>query len=409
MATLTISSNAYYPYHESRGTATASFTDDYFGGGTDVPSWQPVGWSEGTLNKCRFGVEFDVSNVDWSTITNITAATLNVEYYVPSPQQWVNTTTTISRTVNFRRATSNIDSSGWAYSNNSTSTGAATLTISGSKSSGTALSTSILTIVNAWKSASATYCALSARMSNDSSDQYAPAAVTSGSNTQYAAGFAQSMSITITYTIAPAAPSAQVQGGQTADCSTVGSTTSIKTFDAGTTSSGNMRFSFVDDNEPDGDYCSQYTIEVYTNSGFTGSPVHSDVIVTSGSPQGIITYSLSFSKVPKDTDLFWRVKVADTNPGAYGAFTNLTRGSGASQVISKFRVDTGSSTPPPSGGGGGNPNYTSVTTFARNKFRIEFYQIADTITPGLELSNADANPNIAPSFNPTPVKDAAGN
>ena len=164
-----------------------------------------------------------------------------------------------------------------------------------------------------------------------------------------------------------------------------------------------------DDNEPDGDYCSQYTIEVYTNSGFTGSPVHSDVIVTSGSPQGIITYSLSFSKVPKDTDLFWRVKVADTNPGAYGAFTNLTRGSGSSQVISKFRVDTGSSTPPPSGGGGGNPNYTSVTTFARNKFRIEFYQIADTITPGLELSNADANPNIAPSFNPTPVKDAAGN
>jgi hypothetical protein len=246
-------------------------------------------------------------------------------------------------------------------------------------------------------------------MSNDSSDQYAPATVTSGSNTQYAAGFYRQMTIDITYTIAPATPSAQVQGDNTADCTTVGSTSAIKTFDAGVSSTGDMRFSFIDANEVDGDYCSQYTIEIYSNSAYSGSALFTDTIVPSGSPQGIITYTLNFSKIPKDTDLFWRVKVADTNPGSYGSFTNLTRGSGSSQVISKFRVNAGDATPPPSGGGGGNPNYASVTTFARNKFRVEFYQIADTITAGLELSNADANPNISPSFNPTPKKDAAGN
>jgi hypothetical protein len=299
------------------------------------------------------------------------------------------------------------------YSKNYTPTGAASVTLAASLANGTALSANVLSIVNAWFGGSVQEGVVIA-ISADTTDQYAPAAVTPTSNTPGAGFGPDSFSIEIVYVALPVVPTAPqlVIGATTAtDGGTVGTSTPIKTFQAATATTCNLRFSFIDANEPDGDYCYAYTIEIFNNLTFSGSPVWSESKLTTGSPTGTITYSLNFNNIPKDIDLYWRVKCIDTLPGTtYSAYSSLTNGSGSNQEIAKFRVQAAITEPPPSGGGGGNPTYASVTTFARNKFRVEFYQIQDAVTAGLELSNADTNPsNILPSFNPTPNKHADGN
>ena len=412
MATMTINGASHRAWMEDRATSTGTFTDaETTGVDAGVTDTLPVGFSSGRLRKCRSGVIFDA--IDFSSVQSITSATLNFTYSDPSPDYQVNQTCTASRTVQIRRASSTIDGGAWVYSKNYTPTGAASVTLAASLANGTALSANVLSIVNAWFGGSVQEGVVIA-ISADTTDQYAPAAVTPTSNTPGAGFGPDSFSIEIVYVALPVVPTAPqlVIGATTAtDGGTVGTSTPIKTFQAATATTCNLRFSFIDANEPDGDYCYAYTIEIFNNLTFSGSPVWSESKLTTGSPTGTITYSLNFNNIPKDIDLYWRVKCIDTLPGTtYSAYSSLTNGSGSNQEIAKFRVQAAITEPPPSGGGGGNPTYASVTTFARNKFRVEFYQIQDAVTAGLELSNADTNPsNILPSFNPTPNKHADGN
>ena len=373
----------------------------------------PVGWSSGEFGrKCRSAIRF--ADLDFTGVQSITSATLTMNYSDPEPDYEVNQSCTASRTVQFCRATASTTGSTWSTNSGCsdsrfTTSGAATVSLAANQADGSTLTSNILTIVNAWFSGQPNY-GLVLKISTDSSDGYKAPQTTPTSN-KAAAGFqVTGFTLTIEYVATPVVPSAPnlvIQSNAT-DGGTLGSTTPIKTFNAGVDTQCNLRFSFIDDNEADGDYCQQYTIEVFNNSAFTGSAVFSDVVSTTGSPTGTITYALQFTSIPKDVDLYWRVKTADTMPGAYGPYSSLTNGSGSSQEIAKFRVNASTIEPPPSGGGGGNPTYTATSTFARSKFRVEFYQIQDTITTGLEIDKADANPAIAPSFNPTPKKDAAG-
>lgn len=411
MASMTIYTTGYKAWMEDRASTTALFTDAVTTGVNDaVTDTLPVGVSTGRLRKCRSGITFDA--IDFSTVQSITSATLNFTYSDPTPNFQVGQDCTASRTVQIRRATAPIDGITWVYSTLYTTSGAGSVSLAASTPDGTPLSANVLSIVNSWFSGTAQEGIILA-LTADTTDQYCPAATTPVTNMP-AAGFSpSSFSIDIVYVSVPTTPSTPqlVIGATTAtDGGTVGTTTAIKTFQASTTTTCNLRFSFIDDNEPDGDYCYAYTIEIFNNSSFTGSPLWSENKLTTGSPTGTISYALDFNNIPKDVDLYWRVKVIDTNPGTtYSGYSLLTNGSGANQEIAKFRVQAATTEPPPSGGGGGNPNYTSVTTFARNKFRVEFYEIQDTITAGLALSNADTNPsNILPSFNPTPNKHADG-
>ena len=409
MATLTVSSSGYRAWLLTRSSTTATFTDGAsLIAASPVSGTLPVGLSSGLLRKARSGVTFP--NIDFSVMNTITSATLTCSYSDPSPDYQVNQSCTGARTVHVRRATSSIEGDAWTFSKNYTTTGAASISLIANQADGSSFTVDMSSIVSSWKSGTAQNGLILA-LSGDTTDAYTTG--TAGSTAVPAAGFDPSdFTLTIEYTTVPVAPSAPqlVIQSNTTDGGTYGSTTAIKTFDASTTTQCNLRFSFIDDNESDGDYCQQYTIEVYTNSSFSGSPIWSEVKATTGSPTGTITYVLLFNNVPKDTDLYWRVKTADTNPGTYGPYSTLTNGSGSSQEIAKFRVQAATITPPPPGGGGGNPTYSGVTTFARNKFRVEFYEIQDTVTAGLEIDKADTNPtNIAPSFNPTPKKHADGN
>lgn len=411
MATMTISGVSYRAWMMDRATDTGTFTDAVSTGvDANVTDTLPVGFSSGRLRKCRSGVIFEA--IDFSAVQSITSATLDFTFSDPTPDYQVNQSCTASRTVQIRRASATIDGNTWVYSKNYTTTGAASVSLAANLADGTALSANVLAMVNAWFGGSAQEGIVLA-ITADTTDQYAPAATTPTTNIPGAGFGPTSFTITIDYVALPVVPDQPllVIGATTAtDGGTVGSSTAIKTFQASTTTTCNLRFSFVDGNEADGDYCYAYTIEIFNNSSFTGSPLWSENKLTTGSPTGTITYALDFNNIPKDTDLYWRVKCIDTMPGTtYSVYSSLTNGSGASQEIAKFRVQAATTEPPPGGGGGGNPTYTSVTTFARNKFRVEFYEVQDTITAGLELTNADTNPStVLPSFNPTPKKHADG-
>ena len=413
MATDTISATNYRGHRASRASRTASFASNAFSGrlpvnSTTSSSFLPVGWDEATTTKCRSGFFTDI---DFSVMQSITSATLSLTYFDVTPNDQVNQTCTASRSMLVCRATADYDTAAWNLSTSiHTATGAGTVAMTSTTGDGDTFSVDVTSIVQYWFANAGTNLGFYMRMSTDTSGTYAPALTTPSSNMP-AASFYDNITLTIDYVVPPEAPSAPnlvIQDIAT-DGGTYGSTTAIKTFSASTTTQCNLRFSFIDANEPDGDYCQQYTIEVFNNSSFSGSPVWSEVKVTTGSPTGTITYVLDFNNVPKDVDLYWRVKTADTMPGTYGPYSSLTNGSGASQEIAKFRIQAANVEPPPSGGGGGNPTYASVSTFARNKFRVEFYQIQDTVTAGLEIDKADTNPSITPSFNPTPKKSADGN
>lgn len=408
MATLTVSNDAYRAWLLTRTSTTATFTDGAsLIAASPVSGTLPVGLSSGLLRKARSGVTFP--NIDFSVMNTITSATLTCYYSDPTPDYQVNQTCTGARTVHVRRATASIAGDAWTFSKNYTTTGAANISLIANQADTSVFTIDVSSIVASWKSGTAQEGLILA-LSGDTTDAYTTG--TAGSTAVPGAGFASyGFTLTIDYTTVPTAPSAPqlVIQNNTTDGGTYGSTTPIKTFSASTTTQCNLRFSFVDINETDGDYCQQYTIEVFNNSSYSGSPVWSEVKATTGNPTGTITYVLDFNNVPKDVDLYWRVKTADTMPGTYGSYSSLTNGSGSSQEIAKFRVQAANVEPPPGGGGGGNPTYASVSTFARNKFRVEFYQIQDTVTAGLEIDKADSNPNIVPSFNPTPKKSADGN
>lgn len=413
MATQTVSATNYRGHRASRASATGTFASNAFSGrlpvnATTASSFLPVGWDEATTTKCRSGFFTDI---DFSPMQSITSATLNLSYFDVTPNDQVNQTCTASRSMLVCRATANYDTAAWNLSTSiHTATGAGTVSMTATTGNNDSFSVDVTAIVQYWFANPGTNLGFYMRMSTDTSGTFAPATTTPGSNMP-AASFYDNITLVIQYAPPPTLPSSPnlvIQNNAT-DGGTLGSTTPIKTFDAGVDTQCNLRFSFVDINEDEGDYCQQYTVEVFNNSTFTGSPVFSDVVVTTGSPSGTITYPLQFTSIPKDIDLYWRVKTADTMPGGYGGYSSLTNGSGTGQEIAKFRVNASTIEPPPSGGGGGNPTYAAVSTFARSKFRVEFYQIQDTITAGLEIDKADANPAIAPSFNPTPKKDAAGN
>lgn len=413
MATLTVPVLSTEAWMLRKVSPSTTYTTEATSEIGEIINTLPVGWSTGEFGrKCRASVYFN--EIDFSSMGTINSATMTFQYSDPTPDFQVNQSCTASRTLRVERRTTAATGSTWAsgvstgvhFSNTTT----VSVTLAANLADTAGLSANVLSIVNAWKSGSPQE-GIVLRISTDTSDGFASPQTTPVENKPGAGFYPDSFEIVIDYTplpVAPSAPQLVIQNNAT-DGGTLGSTTPIKTFDAGVGTECNLRFSFIDDNETDGDYCQQYTIEVYNNSSFSGSPVYSEVKVTTGNPTGTITYVLKFSNVPKDIDLYWRVKTADTNPGTYGPYSSLTNGSGSSQEIAKFRINASNVTPPPPGGGGGNPTYTSTTTFARNKFRVEFYQIQDTITSGLEIDKADANPNISPSFNPTPKKDANGN
>lgn len=410
MATLTVTNDAYRAWLLTRASTTATFSDGAsLIAANPVSGTLPVGLSSGLLRKARSGVTF--SNIDFSVMNTITSATLTCYYKDPTPDYQVNQSCTGSRTVHVRRATASIAGDAWTFSKNYTTTGAASIPLIANQPDVSLFTIDISSIVASWKSGT-TQHGLILALSGDTTDAYTTG--TAGSTAVPGAGFAPSgFTITIEYTTVPTSPDTPqlvIQNNAT-DGGTLGSTTAIKSFNAATTTQCNLRFSFIDVNESDGDYCYAYQIEVYTNSSYTGSAVWAETKVTTGNPAGTITYVLEFKNVPKDTDLYWRARVIDTNPGTtYSGWSAQTNGSGSGQERAVFRVQAATVTPPPPGGGGGNPTYTSTVTFARNKFRVEFYGIQDTITAGLEENKADSNPQTPlPSFNPTPNKHADGN
>lgn len=415
MATLTVpvlSSEAWMRRKVSPATTYTTEATSEIG---EIIDTLPVGWSTGEFGrKCRASVYFDT--IDFSTIGTINSATMTFQYSDPNPDFQVNQSCTASRTLRIERRTVAATGSTWATGVSTgvhfSNTSAISVTLAANLADTAGLSANVLSLVNAWKNGDPQE-GIVLRISTDTADTTSSPQTTPVENKPGAGFIPSSFEIVINYTplpVSPSAPQLVIQSNAT-DGGTLGSTTPVKSFNASTTSQCNLRFSFIDENETEGDYCYAYQVEVYTNSSFTGSPVWSENKVTTGQPAGTITYILDFNNVPKDTDLYWRARVIDTNPGdTYSPYSTLTNGSGTSQERAVFRVQAATTEPPPPGGGGGNPEFTSITTFARNKFRVEFYGIQDTVTAGLELINADDNPQTpVPSFNPTPNKHADGN
>lgn len=413
MATLTVlgtSTEAWMRKQVSPSTTWLEATSEI----GEIIGTLPVGFSTGEYGrKCRASVYFEP--IDFSGIGTISAATMTFQYSDPTPDFQVNQTCTASRTLAINRRTAPATGTGWLTGVSSTgyftTTGGASVTLAANQANLSGLSANVLSIVQAWASGQPQEGVV-LRISTDTSDNYDAPQTTPLENKAGAGFVPDSFEIVITYTPLPVPPSTpQLVISTTAtDGGTVGSTTPVKQFDAATATQCNLRFSFIDDNEADGDYCFAYAIEVYNNSSYSGTPVWSDNKTTTGQPTGTISYVLEFANVPKDVNLYWRVKVIDVNPGTtYSGWSAATNGSGTSQERAVFRVQAATDEPPPPGGGGGNPEYASVSTFARNRFRVEFYQVQDTITTGLEESKADNNPQTpAPSFNPTPNKHPDG-
>jgi hypothetical protein len=411
MPSKSYSGENYRGHRATRSSRTASFVSNAFTNAlptaADGQNFMPIGWDEATLTKCRSGVYFDI---DFSIMQSITSATFRAYYKEPIPNDQVNQTCTASRTVLVCRATADYNTAAWNLSTSiHTATGAGSIALTASTVDDDFTSCDITSIVQAWHAGTTNY-GLYLRMSTDTSGQFAPALTTPSSNMP-AASFLDNVGLTIEYVAMPTDPTAPTpKGGNTDDAVTIGTTTAIKTFDATTASSCKLRFNFNDVNTDSGDYCQQYTIEVHRNSTFTDL-AYSDIVNTTGSPTGTISHTLNFTSIPKDVDLYWRVKTADTNPGNYSPFSALQTGSKAEDaVITKFKVQGAIVNPPDPGDGGGNPDYVSTSTFARSKFRVEFYPMQDTVTAGLELDKADDSPSTPlPSFNPYPKVDAAGN
>lgn len=414
MATLTVPVLSTEAWMRRKVSPATTYTTEATSEIGEIIDTLPVGWSTGEFGrKCRASVYFDT--IDFSSIGTINSATMTFQYSDPTPDFQVNQSCTASRTLRIERRTVAATGSTWATGVatgvhfNNTSTISVTLAANLANFAG--LSANVLSIVNAWKNGDPQE-GIVLRISTDTTDTFSSPQTTPLENKPGAGFVPSSFEIVIDYTplpVSPIAPQLVIQNIAT-DGGTLGSTTPIKSFSASTATQCNLRFSFIDDNEAEGDYCYAYQIEVYNNSGYTGSPIWSENKVTTGQPTGTITYVLDFNNVPKDTNLYWRARVIDTNPGTeYSPWSAATNGSGSSQERAVFIVQAATVEPPPPGGGGGNPEYTSIVTFARNRFRVEFYGIQDTITAGLEEVNADDNPQTPlPSFNPTPNKNADG-
>lgn len=416
-----------YFYYLDRSSTTATFADS--ASSPSLGRYQ-TGWSENLLRKARFGLKlitgtlaspnylWDYINEGGSSPATIDSATLTLTYAQDTngtSSTWVNVDDcTVARNVAACRATAN-QASG-SSSNNFVTTNQAVVTIPNGVTSGQQFTFDITNIFKHWQTSPTQNYGLMFRISSPTNDGTIAASPTVTGKTSPAAGFYVTPVITLTYTptfppeARPSAPKILADNTKTY-ATTLGFSTPVRSFDAGTTTSVIFPFNFSDQNEVEGDYCYSWQIEVYENAAFSGSPLYTYSQVTSGEPKSDIFHTVPVAQLAKDVQLYWRVRTSDAlgaSPG-FGAWSTYPASGGSTTVKPTFKIQAATIDPGDPGTGPGNPNYATISTFPRNRFRVEFYPMSDTITAGLELDKADSNPNITPSFNPAPQTDAAGN
>lgn len=389
------------------------------------------GWNETLTHKARFGIKiltsrendptylWDILNDGGAGNATIDEVTLQLTYEQDpsSGSNWVNTDNcSVSRTLTAYRATQ-AQSSQNSTSIATTATGAAPATIPVGITSGTTVTFNITTLFRYWQANQSSNYGMVFKISSPVADSGIPSGPTTTGVSVPAAGFnTTGVQVTIKYTpqypaeARPSAPKILADNSKTY-ATTLGYTTPVREYDAGTTTSLTFAFTFDDVNEVEGDYCQAWAIEMYDNSAFSGTAVYSVSQSTTGQPKDKIYHTIPVAQLPKDIQLYWRVKVADAiglTPG-YSSWTTYPNSGSASTVKPTFRINAATVDPGDPGTGPGNPVYATIATYPRNRFRVEFYPMADTVTSGLEVDKADSNPNITPSFNPTPEKDAVGN
>jgi hypothetical protein len=414
-------------YYLDRSSTSGTFADT--ASSVTIGRYQ-TGWSENLLRKARFGCKlitgtvadpnyfWNYINENGSTAATIDSATVKLVYAqsVASGSNWVNVDDcSVSRNVAACRATANQVSYSSANSTFVT-TSQAVVTIPSGVTDGTEFEFDITQIFKYWQANPTSQKGLVFRISTPTSDSSITASPTTTGKSVPAAGFYVTPIFTITYTPAfppearPSAPKILTDSTKTY-ATTIGLSSPVRTYDAGTTTSVTFPFNFVDTNEVEGDYCYSWQIEVYENSAFTGSPLYTYSQLTTGQPKGDIFHTVPVAQLAKDVQLYWRVRTSDAiglTPG-WGAWSTYPTSGGSSAAVPTFKIQAATVDPGDPGTGPGNPNYATISTFPRNRFRVEFYPMSDTVTAGLELDKADSNPNITPSFDPTPKKDAAGN
>lgn len=412
-------------YYLDRATTTGTFADSATS--PSIGQFQ-AGWNESLLKKARFGMKVILGtiaepNYFWDYINEggASAATIDsVKMTLTYSQNiggtnWVNVDDcSVSRNIAACRATAAQTS--YQASNSFTTTSQAVATIANGITTGTSVEFDVTNIFKYWQTTPTANHGFMFRITSPTNDGTIAAAPTTTGKSVPAAGFLVGATIVVTYTptfppeARPSAP--KILGDNTKTyATTVGGTGAVREYDAGTTTSVTFPFNFIDTNEVEGDYCYSWQIEVYENQAFSGSPLYTYSQVTTGNPKGDIFHTVPVAQITKDVQLYWRVRTSDAlgaTPG-FGAWSTYPTGTGSSVIRPTFKIRGATIDPGDPGTGPGNPTYATIATFPRNRFRVEFYPMSDTVTAGLEVDKAEDNPNITPSFDPTPKKDAAGN